>query len=321
MKILFVTNGYPTEVTPNLCPFIKSQVEDLNQAGLDVSVLSASQFNKFGYLRVLLQAFLKARAYEVVHFHHGLTFIFCFPLCIFYPNKKYFVSFLNNIEYEYEELRSVWMQYFLVKFTKWLIRISSIWVIEKNSRFTREFKRYSVLPNGVNLGFYKPISMLVARQKLGLSVDSTVFLFVSSKSLLRNQKRIDRFNDLVKSSDGIVALYMSGVNKDESLYYYSAANYLIVTSELEGSPNAVKESIACGTAVLTLDVGDVKSILRGEANSRIFSTFSDMKRFVETLGSPQLVLAEKFDGHTILRQNGYDSENVASRLIQLYSNT
>lgn len=321
MKILFVTNGYPTEVSPNLCPFIKSQVEDLIQAGVDVSVLSASQYIKFGYLRVLSQAILKARSFEVVHFHHGLTFILCFPLCIFYPNKKYFVSFLNNIEYEYEELRFVWMQYFLVKFTKLFIRISSIWVIEKNSRFTREFRRYSVLPNGVNLGFYKPKSMLVARQKLGLSVDSTVFLFVSSKSLLRNQKRIDRFNDLVKSSDGIVALYMSGVDKDESLYYYSAANYLIVTSELEGSPNAVKESIACGTAVLTLDVGDVKSILRGEANSRIFSTFSDMKRFVDTLGSAQVVTAEKFDGHTILRQNGYDSENVANRLIQLYSNT
>jgi glycosyltransferase involved in cell wall biosynthesis len=110
---------------------------------------------------------------------------------------------------------------------------------------------------------------------------------------------------------------MTGIDKVSTLDYYAASNFLVVTSELEGSPNAVKESIACGTSVLTLDVGDVRDILLGEDNSRVFSSFENMKNYVKSI-DPTIYKTEFFDGHQILLKNGYNSNDIATKLLNIY---
>jgi teichuronic acid biosynthesis glycosyltransferase TuaC len=317
MKILFITNGYPTPNSPNLCPFIQSQVNDLRALDLTVDVISVSQFKKLRYFKTFFASFSSIRLYDVVHLHHGLILLLCFPFYFIYPRKKFVISFLNNIEFEYEELKSKHLQSILIYFTKFVIRITNFTIIEKNKRFVRKFKHYYVLPNGVDLEFYKYQSRAEARFKLGLLDDAFIFLFVSSKNLNRYQKRIDRFQELISSNSKILPLYMTGVDKVSTLDYYAAANFLVVTSELEGSPNAVKESIACGTSVLSLDVGDVRDILLGEDNSRVFNSFDNMKNFVKSI-DPTRYKTEFFDGHEILIKNGYNSIDIAIKLLNIY---
>lgn len=319
MNVLFVTNGYPTQNSPNLCPFIHSQVLDLKAIGLNVEVISVSQFQKFGYFKTFIRSLFLIKNYNVVHFHHGLTLLLCFSFCFLYPKKKFVISFLNNIEVEYEELNSKFLQSFLVKLTKLVIKITNITVIEKNSRFSRNFKSYYVLPNGVDLDFYVRKDKSLARAKLRLADNDFVFLFISSKTLYRNQKRIDRFHEIISSNPQITPLYMSGVDKIETIDYYSAADFLVITSELEGSPNAVKESIACGTPVLSLDVGDVKNILNGEENSKVFNSFDEMKNYVKD-NNVNLLKRKFFDGHKLIIKNGYDSHDIASQLRVIYTN-
>ena len=319
MKILFITNGYPTANSPKLCPFIHSQVSDLRSLNLDVDVISVSQFNGMGYFKTFFKSLFLVKSYDVIHLHHGLILLLCFPFYYLYPRKKYVISFLNNIEVEYEELKSKNFQRVLIFFTRFILRITDITVIEKNGRFTRNFKNYCVLPNGVNLEFYVPKNRAEARFNLGLSEKNTIFLFVSSKNLFRNQKRIDLFKELVSTNSKVYPLYMSGIDKISSLDYYAAADFLVVTSDLEGSPNAVKESIACGTPVLTLDVGDVRDILFGEPNSRVFNSFDEMKMFVRELNT-KISKNVIFNGHDIILKNGYDSIDIAKKLLTLYKN-
>jgi glycosyltransferase involved in cell wall biosynthesis len=317
MKILFISNGYPTPNSPNLCPFIQSQVNDLRALNLKVDVISVSQFKKLGYFKTFFTTLSSIKSYDVVHLHHGLILLLCFPFYFLYPRKKFVISFLNNIEFEYEELKSKYLQIILIYFTKFVLRICNFTVIEKNKRFLRKFKQYYVLPNGVDLDFYKRQDRAEARLKLGLSDNAFIFLFVSSKNLYRNQKRIDRFEELISSNSKIFPLYMTGIDKVSTLDYYAASNFLVVTSELEGSPNAVKESIACGTSVLTLDVGDVRDILLGEDNSRVFSSFENMKNYVKSI-DPTIYKTEFFDGHQILLKNGYNSNDIATKLLNIY---
>lgn len=319
MKVLFIVNGYPTANSPNLCPFIQSQANDLRKLGITVNVVSASWYKSFGYIRTLFRSIFLVKTHDVIHFHHGLMLLLCFPFCFLFPRKKYLVSFLNNIEFEFEELNSKSLQRILILFVKTIIWVTGLTVIEKNGRHVRHFKNYLVLPNGVDLGFYKSQNKYESRLMLGLAQNDFVFLFVSSKTLLRNQKRIDRFKDLVALNPKIFPLYMSGVDKIDTLTYYSAADFLIVTSDLEGSPNAVKEALACGTPVLSLDVGDVSNIIAGEPNSKIFHSFEAMKNYIKQIDAISYK-GQLFDGHQVIRKNGYDSNEIAAKLIEVYKN-
>jgi glycosyltransferase involved in cell wall biosynthesis len=50
---------------------------------------------------------------------------------------------------------------------------------------------------------------------------------------------------------------------------YASSDALLVTSEVEGSPNCVKEALACGVPVVTVEVGDVTEMLAGLTNCRV----------------------------------------------------
>jgi len=67
-----------------------------------------------------------------------------------------------------------------------------------------------------------------------------------------------------------VALHsVSKVHFREMPWHYSAADAMILCSDSEGSPTAVKEALACNLPVVSTDVGDVKDILRGIAGVEI----------------------------------------------------
>jgi glycosyltransferase involved in cell wall biosynthesis len=51
---------------------------------------------------------------------------------------------------------------------------------------------------------------------------------------------------------------VSGVPHDLMPEFFRAADCTLLTSDWEGSPNVVKESLFCGTPVVTTDVGDVR---------------------------------------------------------------
>src|SRR5207302_6801246 len=59
------------------------------------------------------------------------------------------------------------------------------------------------------------------------------------------------------------------VENREMPWYYSAADAMILCSDREGSPTAVKEALACNLPVVATDVGDVREILNGVPGTRL----------------------------------------------------
>ena len=51
------------------------------------------------------------------------------------------------------------------------------------------------------------------------------------------------------------------MNKNKLKYYFSAADLLLLTSYHEGSPNVIKEAMACNCPIVSTDVGDVRWII------------------------------------------------------------
>ena len=53
-----------------------------------------------------------------------------------------------------------------------------------------------------------------------------------------------------------------GLPQQQLNLYYSASDCLVLASKHEGTPNVVKEAMACNLPVVSVDVGDVPEIVR-----------------------------------------------------------
>src|SRR5947209_4106726 len=79
IRVLMVTGVYPTEQYPHAGTFIKSQIDSLIAAGLEVEVIHPKPGPVlFRYLTAIIQVFLKTlgRRFDIVHGHYGQWCLF-----------------------------------------------------------------------------------------------------------------------------------------------------------------------------------------------------------------------------------------------------
>jgi glycosyltransferase involved in cell wall biosynthesis len=127
-----------------------------------------------------------------------------------------------------------------------------------------------VIPSGLDFGLFRPIPRDEARRHLGLPLDRRLVLFAGSPDWPRKRYALARqaVDVLARTlpADLVVAW---GVPHDDIPYYMSACDVMAFTSMLEGSPNVVKEALACDLPVVSVPVGDVPDRLRGVANCEL----------------------------------------------------
>src|SRR5207247_7631280 len=132
--------------------------------------------------------------------------------------------------------------------------------------------RTTVIPTGVDTQLFYPRSRNTARAEIGLPVDERVVLFNASSN--PRIKRLDLARaavDRARSLCGAIRFEVLEGATDPKVVplLLNAADCLLVTSDWEGSPNIVKEAIACNLPVVSVDVGDVAERLEGVDPSRI----------------------------------------------------
>jgi glycosyltransferase involved in cell wall biosynthesis len=152
----------------------------------------------------------------------------------------------------------------------------------------------AVIPNGVDASTFHPMDRARARRDLDLSEDPVLLSvgnLVPNKGMDRLLRAVARASAESTSGDvsratvlivgrgpeearlrrlatdlGLGArVRFAGVVPHESLAsWYAAADLFCLATEREGWPNAVLESLACGTPVLATRVGGVPEILRSD---------------------------------------------------------
>ncbi len=123
---------------------------------------------------------------------------------------------------------------------------------------------------GVNYEVFKPIEKEEAIRYLGLEDNKKYVLFsdVSNTSI----KRRDIAEKVVKCLGGKYSLLiMCGVKPQEVPYYINASDFLLLTSDEEGSPNIIREALSLNKSVFSVEVGDAAKQLKGLQNSVIIS--------------------------------------------------
>ncbi len=148
-----------------------------------------------------------------------------------------------------------------------------------------------VIPHGIDLSRFAPTPKSEARAEVGWRQDAKHVFFPYPPN--RDVKDFPRAERVVAAAgervDGPVKLQsVYGVPHDEMATYYNAADVLLLPSKSEGSPNSVKEAMACNTPVVTTDVGDVAERLADVLPSSVCSTDAELVAgLVDVLAEPR----------------------------------
>jgi glycosyltransferase involved in cell wall biosynthesis len=314
MKVLHITNNYPTEKLPIFGIFVKEQIESLKDLGVDNEVFFVNGYEKgkLEYLKSIfrLRRYLKSRRFDVIHCHHALSALM-FMLSFKSLGTKAIVSFQNDPIHEH----GLPLFYFLkLRFSSFIFKNRSELIEKLNG------KGY-YLPNGVNSDFFCPMDKVEAKKAIGLNENKKYILFISS-FVVRKQKRLDRYDDVItflKSQfpeENYEELKLVNVERKFMPTYFNAASLHLLTSDFEGSPNSVKESICCNTPVVSTNVGNVKEMLLNAKNCFV----SDDPNPEVLAKLVQKAIHTEFDLRPLIFDQELDKKSVATKLFSIYSN-
>lgn len=271
--VLVVTNMWPDEERPVYGIFVKRQVESLRSIGMRCDVLYLRGYaSPLAYpvagLRFLWASVAWRARYRLVHVHAGETalaarFFIGPPMLVSYcgddvlgdPSDDGSIPLAGRIRATIVRAHA---SLFPATITK------SQQMHERLSR--RVQRRDTVLPNGVDAGVFVALDRAEARRRLGWGDDERVALFAAMKPDSPNKRLrlAEAACAYAAARLDSVRLHVVGSTPPEQMpFLMSAADCLLHTSSVEGSPNVVKEALMCNLPVVATPSGDVSLLLAG----------------------------------------------------------
>lgn len=264
MKVLIVTSIYPTAENPTLGTFVRTQVEYLKRAGIDVELfLVRGRPQKLAYLKApfQLRRRLSNGLIDLIHAHYS------YPGMIARTQWKVpvVVSFcgddlLGTIDERGEPT------YFsrIAAAAGRLLSTQADAVIVKSREMARKLTRSDVhiIPNEVDFEVFRPMQKESARRSLGLDLRRTYLLFAANPQIPVKRYPLARLaaEELKKNDPTVELLTVHKEPQKRLALFMNACDALLVTSYQEGSPNIVKQAMACNLPIVSTDVGDVREV-------------------------------------------------------------
>jgi glycosyltransferase involved in cell wall biosynthesis len=126
-----------------------------------------------------------------------------------------------------------------------------------------------VVPCGIDLSLFKPLNKIECQRALGLDSEKSYILFSSSFSNpVKNVKLLDDALMLWKGIKPEV-LELWNIPREQVPVWINAADVCVLTSFSEGSPQFIKEAMACNKPIVATDVGDISERFGKAPNLRI----------------------------------------------------
>jgi teichuronic acid biosynthesis glycosyltransferase TuaC len=265
MKILVVTPIYPSRQNPVRGTFVRTQVEYLKRAGVEVELfVLEGRPRKLVYLRAVteLRRRLRKGSIDLIHAHYSYAGIVActqksVPVVISYCGD----DLLGTVN-------SRGQQTWFGKLAVLAGRVLSghvDGVIVKSREMASKLKRKDVhvIPNEVDLELFQPRNREQARRILGLDLRKRYLLFAANPEIpVKRFPLAKQIADLLRSQDPTIELLVVFREPQNQLaLFMNACDVLVFTSYQEGSPNIVKQAMACNLPIVSTDVGDVHEII------------------------------------------------------------
>jgi len=314
MKVLFVSSGNSEHF--EIAPFVKSQGESLKNEGIELEYFHIKGKGFKGYFKniSLLRKKIKTFKPDIVHAHYSLTGW----VAILANNRKPKVlSLMGSDTYGMVgDTNNPNMFNFFMFLQVFFIQFFYASIIVKSENLRKSVwrkKSVSVIPNGVNFERFKPLDKKECREKLNLPLDKKIILFMGNpKEVRKNFSLVEKAVEKISDENLIICTPFPVTHENVPLYL-NACDVLAFPSFKEGSPNVVKEAMACNCPIVASDAGDIVEVVSGTDGCYITNLeLADM--------AAKLRLALQFNKKTNGRQNieHMNEKVIANKLLNIY---
>ena len=206
----------------------------------------------------------------------------------------------------------------VLPFSKMTMRFSAwnIFVSQKTLTIAKPKKRFSLLPCGIDISESQLTEKTVARQRMGMSLTKKYILFAGAfDNRVKNAPLAIEATSLIHE-DNVELLELKGYKRDEVTLLMCAADVFLMTSFSEGSPQVIKEALACGCPIVSVDVGDVMERVAGVEGCVVVA--SDAQSIADAIRCA-FTFEGKTKGRDAIFRDGLTNFQVASEILRVYN--
>ena len=284
-------------------PFILEQVDALRQLGCEVDYFGVIGKGIKGYLSAFsaLRKKIKSFKPDVIHAHYGLSGLLanlqrCVPIVTTYHGSD--INLPNVLR----------LSKIAMKLSAW-----NIFVSQRNIDIARPKKKYVLLPCGVNLPNYVEGDISAIKEILNCNPNKKYILFAGAfDNKVKNAKLAQDSVSIIKNAE---LIELKGYTREQVTALFYAVDAFLMTSFTEGSPQVVKEAMACGCPIVSVDVGDVAERIEGIDGCYIAErTPQDIASKLQEVFS----LKTRTKGRERIIELGLTNDLVAKKLVEIY---
>lgn len=313
LKVLYVTNMFPWEKNPYYGIFVKEQIEGIEKHfNIDWNLKfingKKSTLNYF-FSIIGINWHLLWNKYDIVHIHYGFSGLFL----LFNPfHRTPTVLTLHSADIDPKKEKHV-----QIFFTKKIVKRIAYAIIlnkEMESVLKPINENLISIPCGVNTDIFKPVPV-------ASSADEDEKLIVFPANQERPEKNFTLFNQVVdilrsKYNWKIRTSEVKNMTRDQVCELFCEAACVLMTSYSEGSPQVIKEAMACNAPVVSTLVGDVDYLLEGVNNSHVVTsgTAEDLAQCVHEV----ILKNERSSSREQVFDLGLDEYGTSKKVYDLY---
>ena len=344
MKILIVASDKKGKFTP----FIEEQMAVLEARGIEVLRYGITGKGILGYLRELpaLRRAIRQHRPDIIHAHYGLSGLLAnlqriVPVVTTYHGSD--INVPSILRFSKIAMRLSAHNIFVSKRNVVIAYPKSF---PAGKDFDTEEKlpslqgrggdrHFTLLPCGVNIP--QPwsdlqtqwVGQLTLNQWVHSKLDKEVkyVLFAGAfdnavKDPELAKSVIAVYNSSFANSQSPIAnrqielIELKGYTRDQVTALMYNCHALLMTSKTEGSPQVVKEAMACGCPIVSVDVGDVAERTSGVEGCYVVAT-REPKDIAEAL-QKALAFGRRTNGRERIIEMGLSNEQVAKQLEAIY---
>ena len=321
---------------PKMSPFILPQINSLSpflssyeviylEAGFSAKVV----LEKISQLKQLKRRISQSREEVIIYSLYGSLHGFLVRLVL---GKKFRIvnTFGGSDVFGSTNGGVMWLfrNFITISLSLWTLRRVSHVIVKSQNLYERIADRtgaaISIIANGVDVSVFDiNKNRDEYRVEKGWAEDDFVILF----NLRRGDSKLEKVKNYPLAKEVFEVLQsrvqkkihlelISGKTHLEMNQLFNAADCLLLTSLHEGSPNIVKEAMACNLPIVSVNCGDVKERLSSVNNSFVSKDYcpKELASYCEKLVAGKL----RSNGREILINQGLDSESVAKNLLTIF---